>query len=126
MLKQKIYYVDFSDNIISEKEGESIHQQNDLKNYRKKVEYYLNEHRNSLVVYKLRQNKKLTREEFDELERILWQELGSKEDYQKEFRRNCLIIHYRKSSNGAFSIYSVFRKELFLKICSGFDLEINC
>ena len=83
--KQKIYYVDFSDNIISEKEGESIHQQNDLKNYRKKVEYYLNEHRNSLVVYKLRQNKKLTREEFDELERILWQELGSKEDYQKEY-----------------------------------------
>ena len=34
-----IYYTDFADNIISQKEGEALHISNDLKNYKKKVEF---------------------------------------------------------------------------------------
>ena len=80
-----IYYTDFADNIISQKEGEALHISNDLKNYKKKVEFYLKEHQDNLAVYKLRHNKKLNTSDMKELERILWNELGSKEDYRKEY-----------------------------------------
>ncbi len=56
-----------------------------MKNYRDKVEYYLKEHQNSLAVHKLRNNKKLTAVEFSELERILWEELGTRKEYEREY-----------------------------------------
>ena len=83
--KRIIYYTDFADNIISQKEGEAVHISNDLKNYKKKVEFYLKEHQDNLAVYKLRHNKKLNTSDMKELECILWNELGSKEDYRKEY-----------------------------------------
>ena len=36
-------------------------------------------------MYKLKHNKKLTELDLKELERVLWQELGSKTDYEKEY-----------------------------------------
>lgn len=82
---RKIYYTNFTDTIIDSVEGEPISGGNDLKNYRKKVEFYLKEHSNRTSVYKLRNNKKLSETDLKELERILWTELGSKEDYIKEY-----------------------------------------
>lgn len=84
-IKWKIYYTDFDDTIIDAKEGQPIYDVNDLKNYRKKVEFYLREHGNTLAVYKLRNNKKLSEGDLKELERLLWVELGSKTDYEKEY-----------------------------------------
>lgn len=84
-IKRKIYYIDFEDKISEPVEGEPIYTSNDLKNYRKKVEFYLKEHEDNLSVYKLRNNKKLNESDMKELERILWNELGSKEDYEKEY-----------------------------------------
>lgn len=83
--ERKIYYTNFSDNISEEKCGEAIHIENNLENYRKKVEFYLKEHKDNLAVYKLRQNKKLTDTDMQELERILWKELGTQEDYRREY-----------------------------------------
>lgn len=80
-----IYYTNFQDTIVEEQEGEAIYASNDLKNYRKKVEFYLKEHQDNLSVYKLRSNKKLSSSEMQELERILWKELGTREDYEKEY-----------------------------------------
>ena len=82
---RKVYYTDFPDTIIDSTEGEPIYGGNDLKNYRKKVEYYLKEHSDKISVYKLRNNKKLSAADLKELERILWKELGSKDDYIKEY-----------------------------------------
>lgn len=84
-IRRKIYYTNFIDTIIDSEEGEPIHGGNDLKNYRKKVEFYLKEHSDRISVYKLRNNKKLSEADLKELERILWTELGSKEDYIKEY-----------------------------------------
>lgn len=84
-IKRKVYYTDFTDEITDPVEGEPIYTSNDLKNYRKKVEFYLKEHEDNLSVYKLRNNKKLNASDMQELERILWNELGSKEDYEKEY-----------------------------------------
>ena len=82
---KKVYYTNFTDTIIDAKEGEPIYGGNELKNYRKKVEFYLKEHCDKLAVYKLRNNKQLSKTDLEELEHILWQELGSKEDYIKEY-----------------------------------------
>ena len=84
-LKRKIYYTDFTDTIIDATEGEPIYAGTDLKNYKKKVEFYLKEHSDKLSVYKLRNNRKLSEADLKELERILWKELGSREDYIKEY-----------------------------------------
>ena len=69
--KVLLIYSDFEDNIVDYKEGEVLQSLNDLKDYKKKVEYYLKEHLDNLSVYKLRHNKKLTKSELAELERVL-------------------------------------------------------
>lgn len=83
--KVLLIYSDFEDNIVDFKEGEALQSLNDLKDYKKKVEYYLKEHLDNLSVYKLRHNKKLTKSELAELERVLWKELGTREEYRKEY-----------------------------------------
>lgn len=82
---QKIYYTDFTDEIMYVNEGTSLYHTNDLKNYRKKVEFYLKEHQDNIAVYKIRNNKKLSEGDLRELEKILWNELGSKADYENEY-----------------------------------------
>ena len=78
-------YTTFDDVITDAKEGKAIYGANDLKNYRKKVEYYLKDHKDHLVVYKLRHNKRLNASELRSLEEILWKELGTKKDYENEY-----------------------------------------
>lgn len=82
---QRIYYTHFEDLIVAEEMNDSIYNVNDLKNYRKKVEHYLNEHKDELSIYKLRNNKKLTKQDIENLEDILFSKLGSPSDYEKEF-----------------------------------------
>lgn len=107
---RKIYYTSFKDLIIAEERNTSIYNVNDLKNYRKKVEHYLNEHKDEMAIYKLRNNKKLTQEDIKHLESIMFSELGSQSDYQREFGdtpitklvRNMIGLD-REAANEAFS-----------------------
>ncbi len=82
---QKNYYTHFEDMIIHEEYHGAMYNTNNLKNYKKKVEYYLKEHENQLAIFKLKNNKKLTKQDLETLESIMWKELGTKEDYEKEF-----------------------------------------
>ncbi len=82
---QKTYYTHFEDMIIKEEYHGAMYNTNNLKNYKKKVEYYLKEHEDQLAIYKLKNNKKLTKQDLETLEFILWRELGTKADYEKEF-----------------------------------------
>jgi type I restriction enzyme, R subunit len=82
---QKIYYTNFQDSVISEESHGAMYNANDLKNYRKKVEHYLKEHKDELAIYKLRNNKKLTKQDLKALESIMWTQLGTPADYEKEF-----------------------------------------
>ena len=84
-VERKIYYVNFTDEIVVAVEGEPIYDSGDLKNYRKKVEFYLKEHGNNLSVYKLRNNKKLSEADLRALEKLLWEELGTKKEYEQEY-----------------------------------------
>ena len=84
-VKRAIYYTNFDDEITDAVEGKPIYASENLNNYRKKVEFYLKQHSDNMCVYKLKHNKKLTDSDLRELERILWQELGSKKDYENEY-----------------------------------------
>ncbi len=84
-ISQPIIYTNVEDTIIDAKDGEPVYASANLKNYRKKVEFYLKEHEENISVYKLKNNKKLNEADMKELERILWTELGSKDDYVKEY-----------------------------------------
>lgn len=82
---QKVYYTNFKDEIIEINENTSMYHENDLRSYQKKVSRYLQEHRDQLAVFKLRSNEQLTHQDIQSLEDILWKELGTREDYEKEY-----------------------------------------
>jgi type I restriction enzyme, R subunit len=83
--KQKMYFTNFKDQVLEVKESGPIFHTNDLQNYKKKVHHYLQQHRDEIAIHKLRNNKKLTDQDIKTLESILWNELGTKEDYEKDF-----------------------------------------
>ena len=74
-----------ADPVMDEKEGVQLDVAYDFEDYRKKVNRYVEEHKDSIAVYKLMHNNQLSEGDYKELERVLTQELGSKEDYQREF-----------------------------------------
>ncbi len=57
----------------------------DFTDYRLKVERYLRDYGNSLVIQKLHRNIPMTEYEFSELERIFTHELGSANDYEQTY-----------------------------------------
>jgi type I restriction enzyme R subunit len=60
---------------------------NDLEVYKRKVEQYLKEHRSDLTIHKLRNNVPITRDELQQLERILFEQgsIGTKEEFIKAY-----------------------------------------
>ena len=83
---------------------------NNLKDYKKKVEHYLNSHKDELAIYKLRNNKKITKQDVETLEDILFSQLGNEADYEKEFGKTPVTQLVRKlvgldrnAANEAFS-----------------------
>ena len=117
---QKIYYTNFKDQIIEIEESGPIYGGNDLKNYRKKVEHYLHEHRDELVIYKLRNNKELTKQDIETLEALMWTKLGTKEDYQKEFGETPVTKLVRKivgmEKEAAQAVFSEFLGDQSLNV----------
>lgn len=82
---QSIYYTHFDDELVNISVGEPLGGGFGLKPYRERVKSYLHEHEDTLAVYKLRNNKQITTTDLAVLEKILWQDLGSKEDYVKTY-----------------------------------------
>lgn len=74
-----------ADPVIEEQEGVQLDPAYDFEDYRKKVNRYVEEHKENMAIYKLTHNIPLASGDYKELERILTEELGSKEDYEREF-----------------------------------------
>ena len=74
-----------SDPIIDQKEGDPMEPGSDFEDYRAKVNRYVNENGNALAIYKLTHNIPLSAADYSELEHVLTSELGSKEDYEREY-----------------------------------------
>jgi type I restriction enzyme R subunit len=106
------YQTDFADDILSIAWREADLSDDYLVNYKAKVEYYLKQHEDILVIAKLKTNKPLTKSDVKELEKILWNEVGTKQDYEKEYGDTPLGELVRsivglsmESANEAFSQY---------------------
>lgn len=79
------YDTDFADNILDTQWNESELENDELKDYRAAAEFYIRQHQDNLVIVKLRTNKPLTHTDIESLEAILWKEIGTKADYEKEY-----------------------------------------
>jgi len=84
------YDTDFEDEILESITHPSGLNQTNLENYHKKVEHYIKQHLDAEVIAKLWGNEPISQLDLNELERILWSELGSKEDYEKKFGKKPL------------------------------------
>ena len=84
------YDTDFADDILDSSWNESELESDDLANYRAKAEHYIRQHQDNIVIAKLRTNEPLTHLDVESLEKILWSEVGSKEDYEKEYGKKPL------------------------------------
>ena len=79
------YDTNFDDEILSVDWKESELENDDLKNYKAKAEFYVRQHMNDAVIAKLKSNVPLTAEDVQALEKALWSEVGTKQDYEAEY-----------------------------------------
>ena len=79
------YLTNFSDELLSMDWNESELENDDLKNYKLKAEFYIRQNQNNAVIAKLKSNQPLTSADVQVLEDILWSEVGSRQDYENEF-----------------------------------------
>ena len=79
------YITNFADELLSMEWHESELENDDLKNYKMKAEFYVRQNQDKGVISKLKTNQPLTTEDIQSLEEILWSEIGSKQDYENEY-----------------------------------------
>jgi len=79
------YETNFDDQILSIEWKESELENDDLKDYKAKAEFYVRQHQDNIVIAKLRSNIPLTSEDIKALEQILWSEVGTKQDYEAQY-----------------------------------------
>ena len=73
------------DEILTMDWHESELENDDLKNYKMKAEFYIRQNQDNAVIAKLKTNKPLTSADVAVLEQILWREVGTRQDYENEY-----------------------------------------
>ena len=106
------YDTNFEDEILSVDWQESELDNDDLKNYKAKAEYYIRQHPDHLVIAKLRSNLPLTPQDVKALEDILWSEVGTRQDYEAAYEHKPLGEFVREivgldmnAAKEAFAVY---------------------
>lgn len=83
--KQYIRYdTSFEDDLLSVEWKEAELENDELNHYKAKAEYYIRQHQDHLVIAKLRTNQPLTSTDMQALEELLWKEIGTRQDYERE------------------------------------------
>ena len=80
-----IYETDIEDDILSMECNESELENDDLKNYKAKAEFYVRQHQKNSAIMKLKSNVPLVKNDIAELEKILWSEIETKAEYTAEY-----------------------------------------
>ena len=108
----KQIFTRLADPILARQEGNPLEAAYDFEDYRAKVSRYVNEHGDTLAIYKLTHNVPLSSGDYQELSRVLTSELGSHEDYQQEFGDTPFGLLIRKIAkldhNAAMEAFSEF------------------
>ena len=109
--KPKIF-TKLDDPVIDSQEGQALGPAYDFEDYRRKVNRYIEDHKNDTVIYKLNHNQPLFKADYEELERILTQDLGDSEDYKREYGDTPFGLLVRKIAkldhDSAMSAFSTF------------------
>ena len=119
-LPHKVRYVDsiLRDEILTMDWNESELENDDLKNYKMKAEFYVRQHQDNAVISKLKTNQPLTGSDVKVLEEILWSELGTKQDYENEYGSKPLGEFVREiiglDMNAAKEAFAEFLDEAYL------------
>ena len=107
-----VYMTNFNDELLSIDWNESDLENDDLKNYKAKAEFYVRQHQEEAVIAKLKGNIPLNADDVDALEKILWSEVGSKKDYEAEYGQKPLGEFVREivgldmaAAKEAFSVF---------------------
>jgi len=104
------YDTNFTDDILSLEWKESQLDNDDLANYKKKVNYYITQNQSIPAIAKLKGNIPLSPDDVESLESILWGELGTKEQYDAQYGKTPLgelvrsiVGLNQQAANDAFS-----------------------
>jgi len=89
-------YTNLADDILEVKEGEVLYQAYDFEDYKLKVNRYIEKNRDHLAIHKLRNNIPLSDFDYKSLEHIFTGELGTVEDYQREYQDTPFGLLVRK------------------------------
>jgi type I restriction enzyme R subunit len=89
-------YTNLKDEVLEVKEGETLYQAYDFEDYKLKVNRYIEQNRENLAIHKLRNNIPLTAVDYENLEHIFTGELGTLEDYKREFHDTPFGLLVRK------------------------------
>lgn len=94
---RKTYSSNFKDDMTIKDPTEGLPPSVDLRPYDQRVKDYIRQKAgDSKVLNKIYNNEELTKEDFYKLEEILWNDLGSKEEYQKAFGDKSIFEIMRK------------------------------
>ncbi len=79
-------YTNLVDVTLSVKEGDGLAPAYEFEDYKLKVNRYIEKNRDHIAIHKLRNNFLLTALDYESLERIFTGELGTADDYKREFQ----------------------------------------
>lgn len=107
-----VYETNFDDEILSIEWRESELENDDLRNYKAKAEYYVRQHQDHIAIAKLKTNIPLNAMDIQSLEGILWSEVGTRQEYEAEYGQKPLGEFVREivgmdmnAAKEAFSAY---------------------
>lgn len=106
------YKTHFTDEILDVQWKTSELENDDLKNYKAKAEYYVRQHQDNEAILKLKSNIPLTESDVISLEKILWSEVGTREEYEDVYGKKPLGEFVREivglNMNAAKEAFSEF------------------
>lgn len=84
------------DQVIDRKEGDILDAAYEFEDYKLKVNRYVEQHKDHIAIWKLRNNMKMETGDYHALEDIFTKELGDEEDYKREFGETPFGLLIRK------------------------------
>ena len=105
-------YTNLADEVLTLNEGKVMYSAYDFEDYKLKVNRYIEKNRDTLAIHKLRNNIPLSALDYENLEHIFTGELGTAEDYKREYQDTPFGLLVRKIAKleveAANTIFSEF------------------
>lgn len=107
-----LIYTNLHDEELERETGKDFRIDYNLHEYKRKVNKYIEENKDNIAIYKLRNNIPLTETDYKMLERIFTGELGTRADYERSFKDTPFGLLVRKIAKlerkAAYKAFSAF------------------